>query len=187
METLEKLNNHYNCNEFHESCFQLSAERLITMIKYTLKMYSFVHCVPLIFKYKKVKDDFYQTLKETLIKIARSVAFMSLTVVLCRISTCLVSKIFGKYCLALTILQSLFASTSCVVESNDRIKDYVIFQLPYSLQAIWDLLVKLGITKNLPKGQELLFALSLSALLYLQDKDDINTNYKRMFSFFIYE
>lgn len=57
--------------------------------------------------------------------------------------------------------------------------------MPKAIEGMWDLLKKLGVTKSIPFGGNIIFALSIAVMLVLfkSEKDEINSTYNRLMRF----
>lgn len=177
----------YNCKEFHDSCSSLLFEKLFSMIKYSIKLYSILHLLPFIVtKSKQIKQNFKESILEVLKKLARSVAYLTTYILIYRSSFCLISKFFGKYTIILNILQSLLMSPAILFESNDRIRDNAFLTLPKSLAGLFITFNKTGYIPEIKFGMCFIFALSLTSLMWLKDKKEIAiSNYEKAFDYYL--
>lgn len=176
----------YICKDFHDSCTSLLLEKSVIMVKYTLKLYSLYHILPYILFKKYKNKQFKEIIKELIIKIIRSAAYMSSFVLTLRATLCLISNSLGKYNLLLCILQSIICAPAVLFDTNDRIKEYTIFTLPKSIESLFDIMLKKGIVKEIPCGLSLLFSLSMAAMIYLKNNNLLFDNFDRMLSYFVY-
>jgi hypothetical protein len=176
----------YNCRDFHDSCIKLLLEKTVIMAKYTIKLYSLYHIVPY-FLFKKYKNkELKEIVKELIVKILRSAAYMSGFILILRASLCLISNTIGKYNIILSILQSILCATAVLCDTNDRVKEYTIFTIPKSLESLFDLISKRGVIKEIPCGLSFLFSCSMAILIHLKNEKMIFENFDRILSYFIY-
>lgn len=93
------VENHINCKDFHDSCFDACTSKLIEAFKYTLKIYSIAHGVPLlIFKLKQLKSRPYETLVKYFDNVVRSMGFLGSYIMSMRLFHCFVySRMLGRF------------------------------------------------------------------------------------------
>ena len=177
--------NYFNCHDYHDSCSKLLLEKAFILIKYTLKLYSFYHIVPyLIFKWKNLKENPKEAIKEIIIKVLKSAAYLTTFILIHRASTCLLSNYFKSFNFYMVLLQSILCSPAVLFDSVDRIRDYTIFTLPKSFECLFEVGVKLNIFKEVRFSLSFLFALAMGFLIYCKETDEINPSYSRMLSYF---
>jgi len=72
-----------------------------------------------------------------------------------------------------------------VCESTGRMIEYNVFTIPRVLEGIWDLLVKTKVVSSWPHGDNIIFALSLTALLCVHKyhNDLLPSNYRKVLDF----
>ena len=80
-----------NCNLYHDSCKQAAINKLLDAIRYTLKIYSLTHGLPLIlFRRKDLKYNPLLTIRKYLISILKSMSFLCVYIMAIRMFHCLV-------------------------------------------------------------------------------------------------
>ena len=80
-----------NCHMFHNNCQTIAINKLIAAIKYTLKIYSITHGLPLLlFKRKDLKNQPVKTLRKYIISVFKSMGFLITYIMSIRLFHCLV-------------------------------------------------------------------------------------------------
>jgi hypothetical protein len=135
-------------------------------LKYTFKVYSIAHGVPLmLYKRKEIFLNPKQSLKSLMISILKSMGFFSGFIMAMRAISCLSSNIRQKFDILTLICISFFSTLPVLIENVKRMEDYTLFTLPRVLEGIWDLFAKLGYLKNIPNSLNFMFAVSMGILL----------------------
>lgn len=149
-------------------------------------MYGTLHLLTtIIFNRKDLKEKFGNTIIKLAIKILRSAAFMTGFVVLMRMTQCLLPRFTGTYSIYYCIAQTLLSSTSILLESSERVVDYVIFTLPRTLDGFSDLVVKLGYIKSIPKLPQIILSFAIGLGVYLDNENGLKPGLKKGIDFLI--
>lgn len=172
------------CEPYHSSCVELWISKIGPMFKSNLKTYSIIHALTtFIFKRKEFGRDIKNEVKKLIIKILRSVLFMTSTILLLRITTCLAVNIFKRYNIYLALTQALIGAAGAVFETSSRVQDYTLFSLPKTIDSISDLLYKLGFNINIPYKMQLIFSFMIAMAVYLKSKGSLKQNLSRFLGY----
>lgn len=94
-----------DCRQYHDSCELSVINKLIQALKYTFKIYSFAHGIPMIiFKNKEILSKPIESITKLIDSILRSMCFLSTYIISIRIFHCYVySKLLGRFDCKITL------------------------------------------------------------------------------------
>ncbi|XP_037730921.1 transmembrane protein 135 [Drosophila subpulchrella] len=158
------------CQEFvhpwTSSCACATAGMLLSLIPGTFRTYSMVYMFSLAMRMRipSLKD-----LKNTVLSILQSTAFLSLNGSLFILAICLVRQILGGFYFytATWVPALLVSSLSLVVERPERRAPLAMYVANVGVESLWKLLEARGLVRSIPNGQVLIMGVSLTALMYL--------------------
>ena len=172
------------CEAFHPGSCEVNAlKRFIQMFKLAIKVYAPVHLAPLVlFKLKALLKDPGHHLPRALMSIGRSCSFIAVFGLLAKYFLCRFGQMLG-YGPLTWVLAILMGSLSVGLEIPSRRTELALYLLPRAVEAGWNMSVQRGWMRNLPLGEVLLFALSVSVLMgfYQTDAASIKPTYRSIF------
>lgn len=143
----------YQCKDYHEDCLKLSFDKIFITLKRNFKLYlAFYFISTLVFKFKKIflTKETSQDRKEMIIKefnsliqkILKSTVFLTIGAILLRSSSCIISRVSGRFSIFTLFLQSIITSLSLCFESKERAKTIVLYSIPHSFYSLFEILIK---------------------------------------------
>jgi len=172
------------CEAFHPSSCEVNAlRRFISVFKLAIKVYAPVHLAPLVlFKLKALLKDPVHHLQRVLLSIGRSCSFIAMFGFLAKYFLCRFGRLFGYRALT-WVLAVMMGSLSVGLETPSRRTELALYLLPRAVEAGWNMTVQRGWMRNLPLGEVLLFALSMSVMMgfYQTDATNIKQTYRSIF------
>lgn len=163
-------------------------EKLIAVLKYTSKIYSIVHGVPILLFSKKRQElmkDPKSVILRFLKKVLQSMSFIGTFIVSGRILICQFRH--RKKLDILNILAwCLICSVGVLLEDIKRAEDYSIFTIPRVLEGIWDFLKHFGYVRDIKHSLKIIFAISIALLLVckVHFDEEMPESYRNQLSYF---
>jgi len=176
-----------SCYDFHENCPLQIFHKAISTFKYVLRVYAIAHGIPtILFRWKKLTNEPKKTILELLIKMAKSMGFLGGFILGCRVVACCYCNLTGNKFNRLTVfIMGVLCGLPCITENTSRIAEYSVFTFPRVIEGIFDLLFKLEWLKPIPYADKIIFALSMAAILVINDykKDYLTANYTKFINY----
>lgn len=97
--SVASVNKVINCLDYHDSCSKICFNKLIAVIKYTFKVYTIAHGVPLlIFKLNHLKTRPVEVILKFFDNVLRSMGFLGGYIMSMRLFHCFVySRLLGRF------------------------------------------------------------------------------------------
>ncbi|XP_055847683.1 transmembrane protein 135-like isoform X2 [Episyrphus balteatus] len=158
------------CREFlhpwTDSCTVSTADILINSVPQSIRIYAIVYALSLVMRHRIPTQ---LDLKRTLLGIIQSTAFLSTNSFTFVLYVCLFRNVIGKfYFLSNTFLPAYLASlTAIYIERPVRRPLLALYVANVATETIWRMAESRGFVKSIPKGQAIIFGVSVSVLLYL--------------------
>jgi hypothetical protein len=163
-------------------------EKLIAVLKYTSKIYSIVHGVPILIFSKKRQElmkDPKSVILKFLTKVLQSMSFLGTFILSMRALTCQFRH-RKKLDILNVLTWCLFCSVGVLVEDAKRAEDYSIFTIPRVIEGLWDFLRYFGYVKDIKHSLKIIFAISMALLLVckVHYNEEMPESYKNQLNFF---
>ncbi|EDV91315.1 transmembrane protein 135 [Drosophila grimshawi] len=176
-----------SCQEFQhpwtDKCVNATAGILLSATPYCLRVYTIVYAFSLLMRHRVPT---LQDLRRTLLGILQSTAFLVTNAYTFILYNCLLRNLLGRYYFStVAFVPSFFSSlTAILVERPARRPLLTLYVANVATEALWKMAEARNWVHPIPHGQTLIFACSMSALLYLyrlSATDDSIFNILRIF------
>lgn len=132
-----------------------------------IKLYLPIHSLPvIIFKLNRLRKEPLKILFNLLKNVVKSSLFLSLYVSIFWYFACVFKKMRHKVDQWNIILASIVCSFALLIEPQNRRVEVALFMFPRFLEQMWYSLEKRGIVRSIPNGEVLVFAISMSLMMY---------------------
>lgn len=176
------------CKAQHpHSCEYDAFIKFKTVFQMAIKLYIPIHGLPtLIFKSRRLKTEPFKILYNLFKNIVKSSLFLSLYVSVFWYFTCIFKKMRHKVDHWNVIMASFICSFACLLEPQNRRVELALFMFPRFIEQMWYTLEKRGYVKSIKNGEVLVFAASMSLLMYNYQNEpgNIKSTYQSMFNKF---
>lgn len=158
------------CQEFQhpwtDKCVNATAGILLSATPYCLRVYTIVYAFSLLMRHR---IPTLEDLKRTLLGIMQSTAFLVTNAYTFILYNCLLRNLLGRYYFGtVAFLPSFLASlTAILVERPARRPLLTLYVANVATEALWKMAESRNLVRSFPHGQTLIFATSMSTLLYL--------------------
>lgn len=158
------------CQDFQhpwtDKCVNATAGILLSATPYCLRVYTIVYAFSLLMRHR---IPTLEDLKRTLMGIMQSTAFLVTNAYTFILYNCLLRNMLGRYYFGtVAFLPSFLSSlTAILVERPARRPLLTLYVANVATEALWKMAESRNIVHSFPHGQTLIFASSMSTLLYL--------------------
>ncbi|KAH8414004.1 hypothetical protein KR222_001543 [Zaprionus bogoriensis] len=158
------------CQEFQhpwtDKCVNATAGILLSATPYCLRVYTIVYAFSLLMRHRVPT---LEDLKRTLLGIVQSTAFLVTNAYTFILYNCLLRNLLGRYYFGTVAFVPSFLSslTAIMVERPARRPLLTLYVANVATEALWKMAESRHWVRSIPHGQTLIFASSMSTLLYL--------------------
>ena len=174
-----------SCKDIHnDSCEWHAIEKFYLVAKNGLKVYIPVHLIPaIIFKRKKFKTEPWQVIKSVAKNVFWSVIMIATYVTVFRYLTCFLKNKRQKIDRLNVIIPGFVCAFSILFEPSHRRAELCLYLVPRFIEALWNFLEKRGVVKSFKNGEAVIFALTMSTLMYCyqNEQQSIKPTYMNIF------
>jgi len=182
----EALKNDFiDCKHIHDgTCLMDNMKRWARTLKSVSGYYIPFHVIPLLlFKRKQLRKNPVATLKHALVGYIKSLIFMASYVSTVTLTVCILRNLFKTLHPAVQMTAGATAAFQILWEAPSRRDEITLFIFPRFLEVVWNFLKKRKYVKDVQAGQNMMFALAMSAIVYFFHKqpDSLKKSYFSIF------